>query len=161
VTADRRPLQDTVRDLLDAVSGLPEGVDLNRVRCWKVRLLCPRGHFCIDLAVIELRDDLVMLCPVEGLAKPEFVSEFSEIANAAQSRPARGTSGWIRQSGNRVGVHSRAETVVECSKKRCDSRRGRSYTGTFEYFALADEVRLATTAAARRGVTPIEYRLTE
>lgn len=161
MTADRRPLQDTVKQLLGAVSGLPEGIDLDGVRSWRVRLLCPRGHFCTDLAVIELRDDLVLACPVDSLTKPEFVSEFSEIANAAKARPARGTSGWIRQSGNRVGVHSRVETVVECAKKRCDSRRGRSYSGTFEYFAFAAEVRSATAAAARRGVIPVEYQLTE
>lgn len=146
--------------MLDAAA-LPEGVDPGAVRSWEVRLLCPRGHFCVDLAIIELRDDLALACPVDSLAEPEFVSEFSEIVSAARLRPLRGKSGWLRQSGNRVGAYSRVETVVECAKKRCDSRRGRSYSGTFEYFALANLVRSSTAAAARRGESPIEYQLTD
>ncbi len=136
--------------MLDAAPVLPEGVDLDGVRSWEVRLLCPsRGHFCLNLAVIEVHDDLVLACPVDGLTKPEFISEFSEIVNAARLRPRRGTSGWIRQSGHRIGVYSRAELTVECANKKC------SYSGTFEYFALADELRSAAASGHA------EYRLTQ
>jgi hypothetical protein len=154
MTADRRPLREAVRDMLSAAPTLPEDVDADAVQSWEVRLLCPGGHFCVYAGVIELRDDLVLL---EPLGKDRQLSTDAEaladLIKSGRSRPPRRSTEWIRHSGNRVGVYSRTEVVVECVNKKC------SYSGAFEYFALADQVRSAT--AARRGESRIEYRLTE
>ena len=116
---------------------------------WKMRLRCPRGHLVLNFAVVELDDGLVLTCPLSGLDKPGFRSEFAEIVDSARLRPPRATQGWIRHSDNKIGVYSRQEVTVQCPREKC------SYIGAFEYFSLSAEV----GAAAKSGHA--EYHLTD
>lgn len=116
---------------------------------WKMRLRCPRGHLVLNVAVVALDDGLVLTCPLAGLDKPEFVSEFTEIVDSARRRPPRGTQGWIRKSGNKIGPYSRHELVIDCPREKC------SYSGDFEYYSLSDQVH--ETAKAGHA----EHHLTE
>jgi hypothetical protein len=136
-----------VQKMLDAIPVLPDGVDVDAIRSWEVRLLCPRGHFCLNLLVVDLLEGVALLQPLDKDRQPVGVEAIGEIVRTGLSRPPRGTEEWIRKSGNRVGVYARAEVEVECGNKRC------AYSGSFEYFALALEVCAAAADGDR------EYRL--
>lgn len=137
----------TVVTLTGKVQGLL--ADEHQVKAaWKMRLRCPRGHLVLNLAVVEL-EGLFLTCPLAGLDKPDFRSEFAEIVDSARLRPPRATQGWIRQSDNKIGVYSRQEMTVQCPREKC------SYSGKFEYFGLSAEV----GAVAKSGRA--EYHLTD
>lgn len=155
-TEANRRLADVVKQRLDAEPLVSElGIDTSQVSVWAIRLLCPRGHFITNVAVIELRSDLVLLSPLDkdGQFDPdEPISDFIEIG---LSRAPRGVAaGTIRQRGNNIGVYSRAEVALSCPREKCDRRRGRSYSGSFDYFGLAADIR----SAAKAGHD--EYQLT-
>lgn len=159
MNADRRLADDyatlgsvteLVRKVVATMPAPPEGVEPDKLRSWEIRLLCPRGHFCVDLAAVELRDDLVLSFPLgKGQLADDAPDYVLNLVKSGVVRAPRGAPGWIKQSGNRVGAYSRAETIVECGKKRC------SYSGAFEYFALAGQLRSAAVGGHS------EYRLTE
>ena len=147
-----------VQKVLDAIPVLPDGVDVDvdAVRSWEVRLLCPRGHFCLNLLVVDLLEGLALLQPLDKDREPVGVDAIGEIVRNGLTRPPRGTKGWVRKSGNRIGVYGRAELEVECGNKRCDTRRSRHYSGSFEYFAVANEICSHVKSTGAR-----EYRLAE
>ncbi|MGV0993429.1 MAG: hypothetical protein ACOYB7_14375 [Mycobacterium sp.] len=145
-TPEGRTLVDTVREL---AGELADQVTDAR----KIRLLCPRGHFITDLAVVNL-GGLVLTSPLAGLDHEGFASELAEIVASARLRPPRATPGMIRQSDNRIGVYDRAEVTVLCPRKNCDARRSRSYSGSFEYYSFSADV----GASAAKGHA--EYWLT-
>lgn len=121
----------------------------------EIRLLCTRGHYVIDLAVMRLSDGLVLTAPLDGLNEQDFPSGFREFVAAARRRPPRGTPGLLKQSENRIGVYARGELEIVCPReKKCDPRRGRGYKGSFEYYSFSAEV----GAAAAQGHA--EYQLT-
>ena len=143
-----RPFVETVRELSGELAG--QVADAG-----KIRLLCPRGHFVIDLAVITLSDGLVLTAPLDGIDEHDFALGFSEIVAGARLRPPRRASGILRQSGDRIGTYDRGELSVACPRKKCDSRRGRSYSGSFDYYSFSAEV----GTSAEMGHT--EHRLTD
>lgn len=119
----------------------------------KVRVLCPRGHHIVDLVVITLRDGLVLTAPLSALDCAEFAGDLAALADAAPHRAPRGKRGLAKQSGSRIGVHTRGEVVLECPRSKCDPRRNRAYRGAFDYYSLSADI----GAAAYRHA---EYQLT-
>lgn len=138
-TPEGRALIDTVREL---AGELADQVTDAR----QIRLLCPRGHFITDLAVVNL-GGLVLTSPLAGLNHEGFASELAEIVASAQLRPPRATPGMIRQSDDRVGVYDRAEVTVVCPRKKC------AYNGSFEYYSFSVEVGASADRHAEHRLT--------
>jgi hypothetical protein len=143
-------LRDKVKTRLDADPLVSEmGVDTNAVSAWDIRLLCTRGHFITNVAVVEIRADLVLLSPLDKDGQLDAEEPLSDLIQLGMSRPPRASKDEIRHKDNRIGVYGRGELKLACSRTKC------SYSGSFEYFGLAREIRSAAAAGKS------EYRLTD
>lgn len=120
--------------LVETVRAAAGGLAADVVDAAEVRVLCPRGHCIAELAVIRLRGGLVLTSALDAPGRAEFAAELAELAQAAPLRPPRGTPGWVRQSGERLGVHTRGDVVLACPHKRC------AYRGSFEYYGFSADV---------------------
>ena len=122
-----RPFVETVRDRVGELAS-------QVTEAQKIRLLCPQRHFVFNLAVIKLSDGLVLTEVMDSLNHHDFALHFSKVVADSRLRAPRGSSEWIRQTGDRIGFYKRVKLDVECPHKKC------AYTGSFDYYSFSAEV---------------------
>lgn len=129
----RRPLQETLRSAIESDPAVA-AMNLTPVASGEVRLLCPRGHFIANLAVIDFGGARVLLRP-RGKDQQHFGDTFND--------PNHG----FRFDGQ-VTDKLRNRVRLKCIREKC------SYDGSFDYETLGLEMRKVVTAGHA------EYRLT-
>jgi hypothetical protein len=122
----------SVRTALDSDAAIA-AMGIKKVTAGEIRLLCPRGHFIANIAVIVLDDRGILLRP-RGVDKQHFGDVYSD-PNHGFRHDDSTASGRLR-----VRLH--------CKREKC------SYTGAFDYEALGRDLRAAAIAGHA------EHRLT-
>lgn len=153
--ANRAQLYAAARGALSAdPTVLAHGINVTYLPLRTIRLLCPRGHFVTNLVVVELLEGLALALPFakDRLLIGDDFSEFIEDAFLVHRHgpppPTSEPSRWIRQTGDRIGVYAQQSVAMECVNGKC------SYSGSFDYAALARTVHRAAVAGHD------EYQLT-
>jgi hypothetical protein len=127
-----RRFRDSLRDALDADPAVA-GMGVESVAAGEIRLLCPKGHFIANVAVIVLDDRGILLRP-RGKDKQHFGDVFND--------PNHGFRVDDSTTSGRLRVRAR------CQRGKC------SYHGAFDYEALSRELCEAVSAGH------LEHRLT-
>lgn len=126
----RRPLAETARAAIEA-DPLAAALADDTVGLGEVRLLCPRGHFIANVAVIQMNDTLTLLRP-RGKGREHFGDVFND--------PNHGFR--FDERAQRLRVR------LQCIREKC------AYDGSFDYQSLGTELLVAATAGHA------EHRLT-
>ncbi|WP_319454246.1 MULTISPECIES: hypothetical protein [unclassified Mycobacterium] len=125
---------ESVQAALDSDSALLDAMGVEEVRVGEVRVLCPRGHFIANVAVIVLNDRGIVLRP-RGTDKDYFGDVYAD--------PNHGFRFEESTAAGRLRVRLR------CKREKC------SYAGAFDFEALGRDLRVAAASAGHA-----EYRLT-
>lgn len=120
-----------LREALEADPAAP-ALGIENASATEIRVLCPRGHFIANVAVINLGDRRLLLRP-RGKDQQHFGDTFAD--------PNHGFR-FAENAGNKLRVR------LQCLRDKC------SYDGSFEHAGLAAD--LARQVANGHA----EYRLT-
>jgi hypothetical protein len=127
---------DAVRAALDA-DPYVEMIGVEQVKAGEVRLLCPNGHFIAQVTVIDCGKDRLLLRP-RSRDKQYFGNPFYSDTNHGFHFEER-----------RDDEDPRLRVRLRCMRGKCP------YSGAFDYFALARDLRTAASGARHA-----KYRLT-
>ena len=126
----RRPLAEAAREAIENDPVAAAAAD-DAVALGEVRVLCPRGHFIANVAVIRLNGTLTLLRP-RGKDREHFGDVFDD-----------------PNHGFRFDDRARRLRVrLQCQREKCP------YDGSFDYQALGSELQDAAAAGHR------EHRMT-
>jgi hypothetical protein len=115
---------DDVRKALEAdPSTAARGIE--KVRAGEIRLLCPKGDFIANIAVIDCGDDRALVIRPRGKDKRYYFRDvFSDTNHGFRFDPR--TYGHSQQQDS----DPRMRVRLSCTRRKCP------YDGAFEYLAL-------------------------